>query len=239
MTEDDKKLPDLGRRSLIASALALLAARPAMAQDSMLRSVVAQLERQGYEVESVKRTWLGRVRVIARSSSHTREIVYVPTTGEVLRDYWEPNQGSAGSTSPGNTGSTTGNSGSGSRGNSGNNGNSGNRSNSSNRGNSGNNGNSGSGGGNSGTSGGGGEVFGAFALGIHGIEPNVDAAVRFIAHKPFVGAVAHEINTQDVRGRTGVDPAVFENVGAVVRQMQRLDVQHLAGLLNSEPRHDW
>ncbi|NNU79424.1 hypothetical protein HMH01_03140 [Halovulum dunhuangense] len=56
----------------------------------MLPQVISQLDEQGFEVIRVQRTWLGRVRVVSRSGEYEREIVYVPSTGEVLRDYWRP-----------------------------------------------------------------------------------------------------------------------------------------------------
>lgn len=80
-----------GRRTVLAmlAAGALGAAAPAQAQeDTILPQIVRQLEEQGFTVERVRRTWLGRVQVVARSARHRREIVYAPATGEVLRDYW-------------------------------------------------------------------------------------------------------------------------------------------------------
>lgn len=83
------------RRHLIAGAIATVAAAPVAAQDSVLTSIAAQLREQGYQIERVQRTWLGRIRVLAQSDTHTREVVFVPTTGEVLRDYWEQKDGKA------------------------------------------------------------------------------------------------------------------------------------------------
>ena len=77
------------RRGLLLGALAL-AALPgqALAQTAEDR-IVRQLQAQGYRDIRVRRTLLGRVRILARRGSQEREIVLSPATGEILRDYWE------------------------------------------------------------------------------------------------------------------------------------------------------
>lgn len=76
------------RRFLATSFAAALAAGPAFAiDDAATRSVVRQLERQGFEITSVSRTLLGRVRVVARRGDVVREIVFDPRNGAILRDY--------------------------------------------------------------------------------------------------------------------------------------------------------
>ena len=49
--------------------------------------VSTALEVQGYKVESVTRTLLGRVRIIASLGPVWREIVLDASTGQILRDY--------------------------------------------------------------------------------------------------------------------------------------------------------
>lgn len=71
---------------LITSALLAFGA-PVHAQ-SIQDSIVMQLQEQGYTNIVVNRTLLGRVRVVARNQTHERELVFNPTTGELLRDYW-------------------------------------------------------------------------------------------------------------------------------------------------------
>jgi hypothetical protein len=66
--------------------LSVVLAGPGWA-DPLQDQVTAALEAQGYDVVSVGRTWLGRVRILAESDALRREIVLNPTTGEVLRDY--------------------------------------------------------------------------------------------------------------------------------------------------------
>jgi hypothetical protein len=71
---------------LLTAAVLLALAAPAQA-DAIEDQVTLALEEQGYEILSVDRTWLGRLRIIAESDDLRREIVMNPTTGEVLRDY--------------------------------------------------------------------------------------------------------------------------------------------------------
>lgn len=73
---------------LKASLIALmLSAAPAFAQ-SFQDQYVQQLQEQGFTQISVQRTLLGRVRIVALSDEYRREIVFIPSTGTILRDYW-------------------------------------------------------------------------------------------------------------------------------------------------------
>lgn len=70
-------------------------------------SIVRQLREQGFSQIDVRRTLLGRSRIVARSSDLYREIVVNPVTGEILRDFWRQRSGEGGGTSivnPGNPG---------------------------------------------------------------------------------------------------------------------------------------
>jgi hypothetical protein len=76
-------------------ALALALGPGAVGAQGATDSVLQQLRSQGYVDFSVSRTLLGRVRVIAEGSDGTvREIVFNPSTGEILRDYIEAAGGS-------------------------------------------------------------------------------------------------------------------------------------------------
>ncbi len=76
------------RRFLMTATAALLAGGPALAQDdAATRSVIRQLEAQGFEIVSVRRTLLGRVRVLSQRGSLRREIVLDPRNGAILRDF--------------------------------------------------------------------------------------------------------------------------------------------------------
>ena len=76
------------RRLFISLGLAAcLAGAPAMAS-SVQDEVVEQLSDQGFSHIRVSRTLLGRVRIIATSPTHEREIILNGRTGEILRDYW-------------------------------------------------------------------------------------------------------------------------------------------------------
>jgi hypothetical protein len=75
------------RRFMIGLAAALLAAGPAAAQDDRVtRSVLRQLEGQGFTVQQVRRTLLGRVRIVSSRGDLTRETVLDPRNGVILRD---------------------------------------------------------------------------------------------------------------------------------------------------------
>ncbi|MFW5641332.1 MAG: hypothetical protein ACOCY0_01070 [Roseicyclus sp.] len=75
------------RGFLLTLGSAALAGGPALAQqDAATRSVVRQLEAQGFDVYSVRSTWLGRVRVLSRRGDLQREIVFDPRNGSILRD---------------------------------------------------------------------------------------------------------------------------------------------------------
>lgn len=59
-----------------------------MAQDdAATRSVTRQLRNQGFDIVSVSRTLLGRVRIVSRRGNQQREIVLDPRNGAILRDY--------------------------------------------------------------------------------------------------------------------------------------------------------
>ncbi|CUX82631.1 hypothetical protein Ga0058931_2493 [Roseibaca calidilacus] len=77
------------RQAFIAACLALcLTTQPALAVDRITSDMVSTaLEVQGYKVESVTRTLLGRVRIIASLGPVWREIVLDASTGQILRDY--------------------------------------------------------------------------------------------------------------------------------------------------------
>jgi hypothetical protein len=79
----------LSRRDFLTMTLAGAAmARPALAQDDAItRSLVRQLEGQGFDVIELERTLLGRLRILARRGSLTRELVIDPRNGAILRDF--------------------------------------------------------------------------------------------------------------------------------------------------------
>lgn len=79
----------LSRRRLLAGMIgALVMGGPAMAQDDRVtRSILRQLERQGFEVVEIRQTLLGRVRIVARREDVLRELVFDPRNGAILRDY--------------------------------------------------------------------------------------------------------------------------------------------------------
>ena len=83
--------------AVTAMAIGVAPVSVAAQSGSPLSQIVRQLEDQGFTIQSVRRTWLGRTRIVARSRTYEREVVFVPSTGEILRDYWEELGGDSGS----------------------------------------------------------------------------------------------------------------------------------------------
>jgi hypothetical protein len=71
-------------RLAVAFAVAVLAS--AVQAESIPDQMVRHLREQGFAQITVKRTWLGRTRIVAVSGNITREIIIDPRTGEILRD---------------------------------------------------------------------------------------------------------------------------------------------------------
>ena len=59
-------------------------------------SIARQLQNQGFRDITVRRTFLGRSRITAKSDRFEREIIVNPRTGEILRDYTEQINGTSG-----------------------------------------------------------------------------------------------------------------------------------------------
>jgi hypothetical protein len=72
--------------------------------------MVSMLRRQGYEVYRVERTFLGRIRFLARGEGVMREVVVSRNTGEILRDVVSraPSSGAGSRTSAGGSVSIAG-----------------------------------------------------------------------------------------------------------------------------------
>ena len=96
--------------------LLLLAAVPAIADEaSAIKVVTEELHDQGYAVEAIKRTFWGRIRILAEKDDLDREVILNPYTGEILRDLIrrhreETTSGGSGGTSPAVTNSDVGDS---------------------------------------------------------------------------------------------------------------------------------
>ena len=84
-----------------------------LVQSRTLEDVIFQLQTAGYEVEDITRTFLGRLRVVAKIDGTRREIIMSRSTGEILSDTVSVIRttpaGEVGSTDPGgvNRGSRT------------------------------------------------------------------------------------------------------------------------------------
>lgn len=55
-------------------------------QARTLDDLLTQLQAAGFTVDDISRTFLGRIRVVARDATTTREIVMSRTTGEIFSD---------------------------------------------------------------------------------------------------------------------------------------------------------
>ena len=58
----------------------------AVAENGFALQLVTSLQESGYTIVEVRKSLLGRVRVIAENDRHRREIVVSRTTGEIRRD---------------------------------------------------------------------------------------------------------------------------------------------------------
>lgn len=65
---------------------AALGASVQLAQARTYVDVIGALEANGYSVQQVSTTWLGRVKISARNDVHLREVVVSRSTGEILSD---------------------------------------------------------------------------------------------------------------------------------------------------------
>ncbi len=82
------------RKAFLAYCVcAALGAAPAFGQ-TVQEKFIQQLKTQGFTELTITKTWLGRTRIVARSKTHQREVIYSTRTGEILRDYWEDLDGS-------------------------------------------------------------------------------------------------------------------------------------------------
>lgn len=79
----------MNRRKFLLSASGLAAhlVTAGAAHASFEDSLSSRLRREGYRIVTRKRTWLGRIRIVAVRSLEEREVVLDPSTGEILRDY--------------------------------------------------------------------------------------------------------------------------------------------------------
>jgi hypothetical protein len=77
-----------------ATLVLLALGAPALAKEPV-EQVMDQLRKQGFGNITVQRTLLGRARILAERGASRREIILNPRTGEILRDLWLDQGGSA------------------------------------------------------------------------------------------------------------------------------------------------
>jgi len=85
-------MPVTPHRFALLCMVATMAMSTAQAQDDQSvrlspEMVSDALQEQGYSVESITRTLLGRVRVVASAGQIWREVVIDLSSGQILRDY--------------------------------------------------------------------------------------------------------------------------------------------------------
>lgn len=75
----------------LAFALSAITTCPVLAQSETRLSpadeILVALQSHGYRIVINERTWLGRQRILAEKDGASREVVFIPGTGEILRDY--------------------------------------------------------------------------------------------------------------------------------------------------------
>ena len=69
-----------------ASAVASSDASFEVAQNRTYLDVLAELEMEGYTINQLTTTWLGRIKITAQSAANLREVVVSHTTGEIMSD---------------------------------------------------------------------------------------------------------------------------------------------------------
>lgn len=85
----------MARKVMGALVAGAMGTTPVMA-DVYERTIVEQLQAEGFRSISTERTWLGRMRIVAENGDGQREIVINPNNGEVLRDLWMADGGNSG-----------------------------------------------------------------------------------------------------------------------------------------------
>jgi hypothetical protein len=76
------------KRILIPLVVAAGLLGPPAHAASTEEGIVAELREQGFSRIEIRRTLLGRTRIIATSPTYEREIVLNPASGVILRDFW-------------------------------------------------------------------------------------------------------------------------------------------------------
>ena len=77
------------KRVLIPFVIAAGLLGPPAHSATTQESIVAELREQGFQRIEIRRTLLGRTRILAESPAYEREIILNPATGVILRDYWK------------------------------------------------------------------------------------------------------------------------------------------------------
>jgi len=77
----------------MVGALSMLVTATQAGAQTVADRVIEQLKRKGYTRITIGRTLLGRVRIVATGTAGRREIILNPSTGAILRDYLDQDDG--------------------------------------------------------------------------------------------------------------------------------------------------
>lgn len=77
--------------SNVLAGVEIVIEAPELANSQSVKDLIEALKAEGFTYFEVKRTFLGRARIIAISANETREIIMNATTNEVLRDLAQGN----------------------------------------------------------------------------------------------------------------------------------------------------
>ena len=70
----------------VLTSVQIVIEAPKIAIRQTVQDLVEELKVSGFTYIEIRRTFLGRARIIAYSATEMREVIMNPTTGEVLRD---------------------------------------------------------------------------------------------------------------------------------------------------------
>ena len=84
------------KRLLIPLVIAAGLLAPAARASSTEETIISELRDQGFTRIEIRRTLLGRTRILAESPAYEREIVLNPASGVILRDFWTTRDGGGG-----------------------------------------------------------------------------------------------------------------------------------------------
>ena len=77
----------------VSADVQIVVEAPGIANLPSVKAMIEDLRSEGFVYIEIRRTFLGRARILAYSATEKREIILNPTTSEVLRDLAQENTG--------------------------------------------------------------------------------------------------------------------------------------------------